>query len=227
MNYGTYYDEYDIKIYKKHKYILSTIQRCSGKGHHMSQLYIKRKSVFIAGTALLGAVVVVLDLTFKMAGLKIPFPLFTELKFDALGIPMFLSYFLFGFFSGFITSGIAFLSITLRSGQVFSAFMKFLAEFATILGVFIVLRARKPSIVRTKRKFFAMSSGIIVRVAVMDVANVLLLPIFTTFYKAPEAVMLIVPFISLFNAIQGAVSVFGGFLLYEAVVLRLPSLRTE
>ena len=192
----------------------------------MSQLYIKRKSVFIAGTALLGAVVVVLDLWLKMAGLKIPFPLFTDLKFDALGIPMLLAYFLFGFLSGAITSGIAFLGITLRSGQAFPAFMKFLAEFATIVGVYVVLRARKQSILERKWKVLSMISGILLRVIVMDVANVLLLlPVFTTFYKTPVAVVAIVPFISLFNVIQGAVSVFGGFLLYEAVILRLPSLK--
>jgi len=193
----------------------------------MSQLYIRRKSVFAAGTALLGAIVAVLDITFKMAGLKIPFPLFTDLKFDALGIPMLLAYFLFGFLSGAITSGIAFFSITLRSGKAFEAFMKFLAEFVTIVGVYVVLRARKPSTFEKKWKTLSMISGIVLRVTVMDVANVLLLPMFTTFYKTPAAVIVIVPFISLFNTIQGAVSVFGGFLLYEAVIRRLPSLKTE
>ena len=191
----------------------------------MSQLHIRRKSIFIAGTALLGAVVVVLDVVFKTANLKIPFPLFPDLKFDALGIPMLLAYLLFGFLSGVITSGIAFLSITLRSGQAFPAFMKFLAEFVTIAGVYAVLRTRKPSAFEKKWKILAMISGILLRVAVMDVANVLLLPIFTVYYKTSEAVILIVPFISLFNAVQGAVSVFGGFLLYEAVILRLPSLK--
>lgn len=192
-----------------------------------SQLYAKRKSVFIAGTALLGALVAVLDVTFKFAGLKIPFPLLAELKFDALGIPMLLAYFLFGFFSGAITSGIAFLSITLRSGQAFSAFMKFLAEFITIIGVFVVLRAKKQFMFEKKWKALSMFSGIALRVIIMDIANVLLLPIFTPFYSTPEAVILIVPFISLFNIIQGAISVFGGFLLYEAVILRLPSLKTQ
>lgn len=193
----------------------------------MTQLYIRRKSVFIAGTALLGALVVVLDVTFKMAGLKIPFPLFTDLKFDALGIPMMLAYFLFGFLSGTVTSMIAFLSITLRSGRVFEAFMKFLAEFVTILGVYVVLRSKKPFAVERKWKIISMVSGIIARVVVMDVANVLLLPIFTPYYASYQAVIAIVHFISFFNVIQGAITVFGGFLFYEAVVLRLPSLKSN
>jgi len=193
----------------------------------MSQFYVRRKSVFIAGTALLSAVVVVLDLAFKMAGLKIPFPLFTDLKFDTLGIPMLLAYFLFGFISGFITTGIAFLSITLRSGQPFPAFMKFLAEFVTIVGVFMVLRATRQSALENKWKIFSMISGILLRVVVMNVANVLFLPVFSPLYKTMGAVIVIVPFISMFNAIQGAVSVFGGFLVYEAIILRLPSLKTR
>jgi len=193
----------------------------------MSQLYFKRKSVFIAGTALLGAVVAVLDVMFKIAGLKIPFPLFTDLKFDALGIPMLLSYFLFGLLSGLITSLIAFFTITLRSGQPFNAFMKFLAEFVTIIGVYLVLRKRGQSVLTKTRKVLAMVSGITVRVLVMNIANVVLLPIFTPYYETPALVIAIVPFISLFNIFQGAVSVFGGFLLYEAVVLRLPSLKMK
>jgi len=189
----------------------------------MSQFYIKRKSVFIAGTALLGATVVVLDVTFKIAGLKIPFPWLPFLKFDALGVPMLLAYSLFGFLSGVITSGIAFLSITLRSGDAFSGFMKFLAELATIAGVFIILRARKPS--NNRWKAVAMISGLITRVVVMAIANFLLLPIFTS--AKTQIVIVWLPLISVFNVIQGAISIFGGFLLYEAVIRRLPSLKVE
>jgi riboflavin transporter FmnP len=181
--------------------------------------------VFVAGTALLGAVVVVLDFTFKLAGLKIPFPMLDFLKFDIVGIPILLAYFLFGLFSGVITSGIAFFSITLRSGNVFSGLMKFLAELVTIAGVFIILRKHK---LNNPWKALAMVSGIMVRVVVMDIANVLLLPIFMSgFYQTYMAVVILVPLISIFNAIQGAISVFGGFLLYEAVMRRITSLRAE
>jgi len=187
----------------------------------VSLRYVKRRSVFVAGTALLGATVVVLDLGVR---LKIPFPLLAFLRFDVLGIPMMLSYFLFGFLSGAITSLVAWLSISSRDS--FSGFMKFAAEFSTIIGVYIVLRARSPSNVRWK--VFAMVSGVLMRVIVMAVANIMLLPIFMpAFYKTYDAVIALIPLISLFNAIQGAVSVFGGFLLYEGVVLRLPSLKHE
>ncbi len=190
----------------------------------MSLLYVKRKSVFLATTALLGSVVFVLDWTFKIAGLKIPFPLppLTSLRFDLMGIPMILAYFLFGLPAGIVTSLVAFLSISFRNPS--SGFMKFLAEFATIVGVYIVLRARKPT--SDKLKILAMTSGIVLRVALMDLANVLLLPIFMpAFYPTHMAVIVLLPLISLFNMIQGSISVFGGFLLYEAVTQRLPSLK--
>jgi len=72
----------------------------------------------------------------------------------------------------------------------------------------------------------AMISGIFVRVVVMAIANILLLPIFMPeFYKTYTAVIVLIPFMSLFNAIQGILSVFGGFFFYEAIVLRLPLLK--
>jgi riboflavin transporter FmnP len=187
----------------------------------MSLFYIRRKSVFVAGTALLGAVVAVLD---SVVRLKIPFPPLPYLKLDVLGVPMLLSSFLFGFFSGSITSLIAWLTIATRDW--FSGFMKFAAEFSTIMGVYIVLRARSP--INAWWKTLAMISGVLARVIVMAVANVALLPVFyASLYKTYDAVIVLIPLISLFNAIQGAVSVFGGFLVYEAVVLRLPSLKHD
>ncbi len=102
--------------------------------------------------------------------------------------------------------------------------MKFLAEFATIVGVYIVLRKRKPS--GEKLKLLAIISGIIVRVIVMNIAVVLLLPI-AGYYPTHMAVVVLVPLFSLFNIIQGSISVFGGFLLYEALIRRLPSLQKE
>jgi len=188
----------------------------------MSLLYVKRKSVFIAGTALLGAMVAVLDWTSKTMGLKIPFvPPLAFLKFDALGIPMLLAYFLFGLASGMVASLVAWLSISFR--DPFSGFMKFLAEFSTIIGVYLVLRMHRPT--SNWWKALSMITGVLVRVVVTVIANILLLPIFTK--ATTEFVLTWLHLISLFNAIQGAISLFGGFLIYEAVVLRLPSLKPE
>ena len=219
-----YYDLLDIKAYIKRKYYFATKSNDGKRGFNdLTQFYVKRKSVFIAGTALLGAMVAVLDWTFKLGGLKIPFPPLPILRFDALGVLMLLSYFLFGFLSGTITGLVAWLSISLRDPTGFSGFMKFLAEFSTIAGLYLVLRVRRQA--SQWWKALSMCSGISVRVITMAVANYLLLPIFTP--SNVETVILWLPLISVFNIIQGAVSLFGGFLLYEAVILRLPSLRID
>ena len=182
----------------------------------MNLVNFKRKSILIAGTSLFGALIFVLDWTFKLSGLKIPFPLFPNLKFDPLGIPIFLSFFLFGIFSGFTTSIIAMTSIAFR--DPFSGFMKFLAEFTTLLGVYLVFKIQKTQ--NNRLKILAAGSGILIRVLIMSVANLILLPIFLPTLTF-EAVVVILPLIGLFNAIQGVISIFGGFIFYEALSLRI------
>ncbi len=183
----------------------------------MNELYFKRKSVVIAGTALLGTLVFVLDWVLKMSGLKILFPYMPALRFDILGIVVLVSFFLFGFYSATTTSLILMFSIGLR--DPFSGVMRFIAEFATILGVYLVLRARRPA--SNGWKIASIGSGILARVGVTAVSNVLLLPIFMSgFYASSLAVMASLPFIASFNVIQGAISILGGFLLYEAILLR-------
>ena len=152
----------------------------------MNELYFKRKSVIIAGTALLGTLVFVLDWVFKMSGLKILFPYMPALRFDILGVVVLVSFFLFGFYSATTTSLILMFSIGLR--DPFSGAMRFIAEFATILGVYLVLRARRPA--SNSWKIASIGSGILARVGVTAVSNVLLLPIFMSgFYASSLAVM--------------------------------------
>jgi len=182
----------------------------------LRRVYIERKSAFIAGTAILGAVVAVLDVGVR---LKIPFPIFPILKFDVMGIPMVLAYLSFGLLSGIIACLVAFATISFRDS--FSGFMKFLAEAATIIGAYIIVRVKSPH-TSHKSKMLATFSSVILRVAVMAAANFLLLPMFTT--TTTQAVAALLPFICLFNALQGAISIAGGFLIYEAVIRRLPSL---
>ena len=189
----------------------------------MNRLYTGRKSMFIAGTALLGATVAVLDWLSKIFSLKIPFPLLTPLKFDVIGIPTVISYLLFGPLSGIIACIVAFLSISFRNP--FSGFMKGLAELATVIGAFLILRAKNPSVLHKRKKIFAGISSIALRVIIMAIANVLLLPIFLPSFYTTETVIALLPFFCLFNAIQGAISIAGGFLVYEAILLRLPSLK--
>jgi len=182
--------------------------------------YTERKSVIVAGTAILGAVVAVLEMS---RFLRTPFPPFPTLKFDIMGIPMVIAYLFFGLVPGIATSFVSFAIISFRSP--FSGFMKCLAEIATIVGAYIVLRGKKP-MASYKSKAFAISFSIMLRVAVMSIANVLLFPVFYPNFTT-QATIAIIPFISSFNAIQGAISIVGGFLVYEAIMRRIPSLSAE
>ena len=106
----------------------------------------------LAGTAVLGALVVVFDYAMKYSALKIRFPWLPFLKFDFTGIPIVLSLILFGLMSSVTTSMVAFLAILASSGDVIGASMKGLAEFSTVLGMALglallrnVTRLRKPA----------------------------------------------------------------------------------
>ena len=100
---------------------------------------MKTNTKILAGTTILGALVVVFDYTLKFSGLKIPFPLVPYIKFDLTGIPIALSMLLFGLIPGATTSAIAFLAILARSGDLVGPSMKALAEFSTITGIAVAI----------------------------------------------------------------------------------------
>ena len=177
----------------------------------------RSRTTFIAITATMGALVVVFDYGLKFSGLKIPFPWLPFLKFDFSGIPIVLALHLCGLVSGGTTCVIAFLGILARTGDVIGASMKAVAEFSTILGM-------APFFVREggrRGKILGSVSGIALRILMMSLMNLLILP---TFYGFPfeAAVALLIP-IAGFNAIQGGISIIGGWSLYQAVVWRMPS----
>jgi riboflavin transporter FmnP len=180
-------------------------------------------TTFIARTAILGALVVVFDYAMKFSGFKIPFPPLSYLKFDFTGIPIVLSFFLSGLTSGATTSIVAMLAILARSGDVVSAFMKALAEFSTVLGMLIGLTMFKNCLRLAKPASFF--TGCTVRVVVMALANLIVLPLY--YPMTFEAVLLTTPLTAVFNLIHGLLSTSGGYLIYEAIKLRIPSLIKE
>jgi len=178
-------------------------------------LQVKASTKAIAGSAVLGALVIVLDHAFKWGGVKIPFPIFPRLRFDLDGIPVVVALLLYGPYSGIMTSAVVFLSISYRDPV--SAFMRSLAEFATILGMM-------PFYMSSNRyvKATSMGAGVLSRVVVMTAGNYYLLPVFNI--MTAQAVAAILPFIAAFNVAAGALSVFGGYFIYEALIRRIPSL---
>jgi len=180
----------------------------------------KMSTTIIAQIAILGALVVVFDYAMKFSGFKIIFPWLPYLKFDFTGIPIVLSFLLIGLKSGAITSIVAMLAILARSGDVVGASMKALAEFSTILGMSIGMAVFKKDLKLAKLASFL--TGCTARVMIMAMANLIILPLYTpmTF----ETVLLTTPLTVVFNLIQGLLSIFGGYLIYEALKLRIPSL---
>jgi riboflavin transporter FmnP len=182
---------------------------------------MKMSTTILAGTTLLAALVVVFDYAAKYLGLKVPFPWFPILKFDFTGIPIVLSLLLFDLIPGAFTSAIAVLAILARSGDFVGSSMKGLAEFLTILGMFLGLKMVKR--LRLPTSFFL---GIGARALTMMIANFALIYTgllqFTQSYS--EVPLTFVMFTGVFNVIQGAISIAGGYLTYMAVKRRIPSM---
>jgi len=184
---------------------------------------MKLTTRILSRIAVLGALVVVFDYTLKFSGLKIPFPWYPRLKFDFTGIPIVLSLLLFGLKPGAFTSAVALFAILVRSGDVIGASMKALAEFSTILGMSMgLIQFRKTAKPSKPTKPISFILGCTLRVIVMAFAN---LPVSVVYYGFPlEAAVSLSPFIAAFNVSQSFVSMFGGYLVYEAVIRRAPSL---
>lgn len=179
---------------------------------------MERRTTKIVGTAVLGALVLVFDYTLKFSGWKIPFPWFTDLKFDLTGIPIVLSLLMYGLSSGATTSAIAFLAILLRSGNLIGASTKAAAEFSTVLGMTLFINKAG-----RMGKSMSIALGLILRVVTMSLF-VLAAPSIA-FLPSFLAAILFLPVLGAFNIVAGSISIFGGFLMYEALVRRIPSVK--
>ncbi len=185
---------------------------------------MKIDTTTLAGTAILSALVVVFDYTLKYSYLKIPFPGLPFLKFDFTGIPIVLSFLLFGMIPGIFTSTVAFLGILARSGDVLGSSMKGVAEFSTILGMAIGLK-----LLNRFRIAGSFVSGVGTRALVMTCVNLGL--IYVGIMAIPSSYMdvplILTLLFGIFNIIQGAVSIFGGYSIYMAIRRRAPSLAKK
>jgi len=164
------------------------------------------KTKTLAGSAILGSLVIVIDYLMKYSGLKIPFPWLPYLKFDFTGVPIVLSLLFFGLTSGATTSTIAFLAILIRSGDVVGASMKAVAEFATILGMAISAKLLKKS--SRFEKGISLMSGVTCRTVIMFFANLMIISIYLS------------PLIAAFNVIQGAISILLAYFIHSTIIHR-------
>jgi riboflavin transporter FmnP len=178
----------------------------------------------LTGTAILAALVIVFDYALKFSGLKIPFPWMPFLKFDFTGVPIVVALLLFGLASAATTSVVASLGIVARSGDLIGGAMKGMAELSTVVGMAAgFYLARRINSRREIRMASALVIGVVIRILVMSVWNLLVLP---NFYGVPfNATIGMLPLLALFNAMQGAMTVALGYTLHEAYVRRVPILN--
>jgi riboflavin transporter FmnP len=167
----------------------------------------------LAGVAMLASLAVVLDYTMKYSGLKIPFPWNTKLKFDFTGIPIALSLLTYGFIPGLFTSIIALVAIVARSGDLIGATMKAAAELATIAGMVTALR-----MFPKQQKTTAFILGITTRCLTMFALNLIVQPAF--YGISFEIALATSPLIAAFNAIQGTITIIGGYTIHETIKKR-------
>jgi len=186
------------------------------------------RSSLVAGAALFASLTVVLDVLFKYSALKIPFPPAPFLKFDLDGLPVILSLLMFGPWSGAFSSVSLLLTIAYR-GPPF-AVLKVLAEASTAAGVFIawLLTKRMSDSGKPGARAFMITGlilGVVTRALVMLWGNWALLPLF--FGQSLEEYYRMALYAALgivvgFNAVQGALNVAAGIIVYLGIRKRLP-----
>jgi riboflavin transporter FmnP len=173
-------------------------------------------SARLTGTAILASLVIVFDYALKFSGLKIPFPWMPFLKFDFTGIPIVIALLLYGLHSATTTSIVASLGIIARSGDLIGGAMKGVAELSMVLGLVAGLKLIER--MNFRKIVVAMVIGVVTRILIMSVWNLIVLP---NFYGIPFSVTVgMLPLIGLFNAIQGALTLFLGYFIYESYVRR-------
>jgi len=97
--------------------------------------------------------------------------------------------------------------------------MKGLAEFATILGIAIGLK-----LLKRLRKPVSSVLGITSRVLIMAIANLTAIYIGVMPLNQDVPLIIVTLLTGVFNTVQGALTVYGGFVVYEALRRRAPHL---
>ena len=186
----------------------------------------------LTASIMLGALAIAIDYTMKFTGAKevvsapwkALFPQLGFLKFDLDGIPLFCAMAFFGLAAGGLASAILGLGIFVRAPHLFGLVggsMKALAEFSTLTGAYLSAKAG----VRKHRLAACISLALLTRVLVMMGANMVVMP---CVYGMPVQVALsLLPFIALFNVIQGSITVLLGLSVAEAVARRAPHVIPE
>ncbi|MEM1586788.1 MAG: hypothetical protein QXX99_07025 [Candidatus Bathyarchaeia archaeon] len=143
------------------------------------------KSVKVAYVIVFSALAIVL--TFSRA--EIPYPLLPYLKFDFAEIPVMLALLLGGLVPGLATEVIHWIGLSIARSWVLGPLMKFLAVVPMVLGFWLGMRVhgRKWTAISIATAFLL---GIIIRVIVCAVTNIIVILIVAPEYLKFSAVFL-------------------------------------
>ncbi|MHA1409887.1 MAG: hypothetical protein ACTSQY_06220 [Candidatus Odinarchaeia archaeon] len=178
---------------------------------HTTEITLSKKVAIIA---VMGAIVGILEI-FPIPFLTdIPFPPFPKLTFDITGVPIIITYLLIGFMPAL--SVIAMMGVFIGYRNIFGSIFKVIAELATLIGFALVFKYASKSENKYLQYGTAIIAGVGLRVLVMHISNYFLLPIF---YGIPvDAVVAMLIFIDVFNAIQGTINIGLGIAIDKIIV---------
>ena len=170
----------------------------------------KLKNVRLAKMAMLVALAVVLVML-------IHFPIFPAvafLEYDPADIPILIGAFAFGPLAGVLLTVIASLiqglTVSAASGA-YGIIMHVVATSVLVTTAGLIYRSHKTK----KRAVIGLAAGSLAMVVVMFFANMVITPLFTGMPLA--AVMELMPFILLFNAVKAGINSIVTFLLYKRI----------
>lgn len=179
----------------------------------------KRRTLLITGTAVFSALVATVEfLSLAIPLLRISFTLFPSLnlKFDMAEIPAALSFFVYGFPVGALTSLIVPLTIIARgTSNPIGAWLKGLAVLATIVGLAPFWR---------RNRYLSGALGTVSRVVIMSIVNFVALPILYGYSLA--ATLVVLPWIGLFNALHSILTIGVAYVIYYMLIRRLPKFQS-
>ena len=193
-----------------------------------------RKTGCISITAIMGTLAIILSLY----RVEIPFPILVFLKIDFAEIPSFITYYLLGFNWGLLCSVIHWIMLLARSGDPVGPTMKFLAVSSNLIGMYFVKKITG----RVTKIYLILElvSGAIVRIAVMTIANIIVLEILFPYYLGfskmllenagvrvateNEALVLVLVIVGFFNMVHALVSALPALAIVSAIKKRLTSL---
>ena len=172
-----------------------------------------KKTTIIAGAAIFSALVAIIEyISLAIPLLRIPFPLFPTLKFDMAEIPAALSFFVYGYPTGILTSAILPLTIIARGTRdPIGAFLKGIAVLSTILGLAQLWE---------RNKYLSGVLGTVSRVIFLSIVNLITLP--TLYGYSLETTLFLLPTIALFNTAHAVITIGGAYAIYKILLGRLP-----